>query len=97
MISFLVGDNMSGGQGAADILHGCNIFSEKFEIAVIVGPNGAGKSTAMKAIFGMLNIHTGSILLDGENITSLSPQARVSKCMSFVHQTSNVFQTMSFE
>jgi branched-chain amino acid transport system ATP-binding protein len=51
----------------------------------------------MKAIFGMLNIHTGSILLDGENITSLSPQARVAKGMAFVPQTSNVFPTMSVE
>ena len=96
-MSYLVGDNMTGGYGAADILHGCNIIAEKGEIAVIVGPNGAGKSTAMKAIFGMLNIHTGSILLDGENITSLSPQARVAKGMAFVPQTSNVFPTMSVE
>ena len=94
---YLVGDNMTGGYGAADILHGCNIVAEKGEIAVIVGPNGAGKSTAMKAIFGMLNIHTGSILLDGENITSLSPQARVAKGMAFVPQTSNVFPTMRVE
>ena len=96
-MSYLVGENMTGGYGAADILHGCNIIAEKGEIAVIVGPNGAGKSTAMKAIFGMLNIHTGSILLDGENITSLSPQARVAKGMAFVPQTSNVFPTMSVE
>ena len=96
-MSYLVGDNMTGGYGAADILHGCNIIAEKGEIAVIVGPNGAGKSTAMKAIFGMLNIHTGSILLDGENITSLSPQARVAKGMAFVPQTSNVFPTKSVE
>lgn len=96
-MSYLIGKNMTGGYGAADILHGCDIVAEKGEIAVIVGPNGAGKSTAMKAIFGMLNIHTGSILLDGEDITTLSPQARVAKGMAFVPQTSNVFPTMSVE
>ena len=51
----------------------------------------------MKAIFGMLNIHTGSIILDGEDITSLSPQARVAKGMAFVPQTANVFPSMSVE
>jgi len=64
---------------------------------VIVGPNGAGKSTAMKAVFGMLNIHTGSVVLDGEDITKLSPQERVYKGMGFVPQTSNIFPTMSVE
>ena len=88
---------MTGGYGGADILHSCNINAEKGEIAVIVGPNGAGKSTAMKAIFGMLNIHSGQVILDGEDITKLTPQARVAKGMAFVPQTANVFPTMSVE
>lgn len=97
-MSFLIGEGMTGGYGrGADILHDCTIAAEKGEIAVIVGPNGAGKSTAMKAIFGMLNIHTGRVMLDGEDITKLTPQARVAKGMAFVPQTSNVFPTMSVE
>lgn len=97
-MAFLIGENMTGGYGkGADILHDCTIGVEKGEIAVVVGPNGAGKSTAMKAVFGMLNIHTGRVMMDGEDITSLSPQARVQKGMGFVPQTSNVFTTMSVE
>jgi len=96
-MSFLIGEGMTGGYGGADILHDCTIAAEKGEIAVIVGPNGAGKSTAMKAVFGMLNIHTGRVMLDGEDITKLTPQARVAKGMAFVPQTSNVFPTMSVE
>lgn len=97
-MSFLIGENMTGGYGkGADILHDCTIGVEKGEIAVVVGPNGAGKSTAMKAVFGMLNIHTGRVMMDGEDITALSPQARVQKGMGFVPQTSNVFTTMSVE
>ena len=97
-MSFLIGEGMTGGYGrGADILHDCTIAAEKGEIAVIVGPNGAGKSTAMKAVFGMLNIHTGRVMLDGEDITALTPQARVAKGMAFVPQTSNVFPTMSVE
>ena len=96
-MTYLIGTGMTGGYGGTDILHNCNITAEKGEIAVIVGPNGAGKSTAMKAIFGMINIHTGNVTLDGEDISSLSPQARVAKGMAFVPQTSNVFPTMSVE
>lgn len=97
-MSYLIGENMTGGYGkGADILHDCTVAVEKGEIAVIVGPNGAGKSTAMKAIFGMLNIRKGRVVLDGEDITSLSPQDRVAMGMAFVPQTSNVFPSMTVE
>jgi branched-chain amino acid transport system ATP-binding protein len=89
---------MTGGYGTgADILHGCTVAVDPGQIAVIVGPNGAGKSTAMKAVFGMLNIHKGSVRLDGEDISALSPQDRVAKGMAFVPQTSNVFTSLTVE
>ncbi|MFN0113299.1 MAG: ABC transporter ATP-binding protein [Paracoccaceae bacterium] len=94
---FLIGDQMTGGYGPTDILHGCTIAVEKGRIAVIVGPNGAGKSTAMKAVFGMLNVRAGHVRLKGEDITRLSPRERVEKGMAFVPQTNNVFPSMSVE
>lgn len=96
-MAFLIGQNMTGGYGGADILHDCTIGVEKGEIAVVVGPNGAGKSTAMKAVFGMLDIREGQVLMDGEDITSLSPQDRVLKGMGFVPQNANVFTSMTVE
>ena len=94
---FLIGESMTGGYGAVDILHDCTIAVDKGQIAVIVGPNGAGKSTAMKAVFGMLNLRGGRVVLDGEDITKLTPQARVRKGMGFVPQTSNIFTSMTVE
>ncbi len=95
---FLIGDAMTGGYGRGpDILHGCTIAVNPGEIAVIVGPNGAGKSTAMKAIFGMLNVRSGAVRLDGEDITALSPQERVLKGMGFVPQVRNIFPSMTVE
>ncbi len=94
---FLIGENMTGGYGPVDILHNCTIAVNKGEIAVIVGPNGAGKSTAMKATFGMLNLRGGRVMLAGEDITKLSPQARVAKGMGFVPQTHNIFTGMTVE
>jgi len=95
---FLIGDTMSGGYGSGpDILHDCTVSVDKGEIAVIVGPNGAGKSTAMKAVFGMLDIRQGAVRLGGEDITKLTPQARVAKGMGFVPQTNNIFTSMTVE
>ncbi len=96
-MSFLLAENMTGGYGATDILHDCTLRVEKGQIAVIVGPNGAGKSTAMKAVFGMLNLREGHVVLGGEDITRLSPQDRVAKGMGFVPQVNNVFPTMSVQ
>ncbi len=96
-MSYLAAENMTGGYGGADILHDCTIRVEQGEIAVIVGPNGAGKSTAMKAVFGMLDLREGNVTLDGQDITGLTPQARVHEGMGFVPQTSNVFTSMSVQ
>ena len=93
----LVGTAMTGGYGGADILKRSTISVDFGEIAVIVGPNGAGKSTAMKAMFGMLDLRAGSVLLNGEDITSLPPQHRVQRGMGFVPQTQNVFTSMTVE
>ncbi|WP_421907580.1 ABC transporter ATP-binding protein [Mameliella sp.] len=95
---FLIGDTMTGGYGKGpDILHDCTIAVDKGEIAVIVGPNGAGKSTAMKAVFGMLDVRSGAVRLDGHDITQLTPQDRVAQGMGFVPQTSNIFTSMTVE
>lgn len=96
-MSYLIGESMTGGYGAADILNDCTLAVEKGEIAVIVGPNGAGKSTAMKAVFGMVNLRQGRVMLDGVDITALSPQERVQKGMGFVPQTQNVFTGMTVQ
>ncbi|MGI9465324.1 MAG: ABC transporter ATP-binding protein [Aestuariivirgaceae bacterium] len=96
-MSYLTGEHMTGGYGGADILHDCTISVDKGEIAVVVGPNGAGKSTAMKAVFGMLDLREGRVLIGDEDITSLTPQARVLKGMGFVPQNNNVFTSMTVE
>ena len=95
---FLIGEGLTGGYSTgSDILHNCSVAVDAGQIAVIVGPNGAGKSTAMKALFGMLNVQKGSVRLDGEDISALSPQDRVAKGMAFVPQTANVFTSLTVE
>ena len=94
---YLVGEDMTGGYGGADILKSCTVGVEKGEIAVIVGPNGAGKSTAMKAMLGMLRLRLGKVVLDGKDISKMTPQARVAEGIAFVPQTNNVFTSLSVE
>ena len=93
---FLIGDQMTAGYGKGpDIISSCSIKVDRGEIVAILGPNGAGKSTAMKAMLGLLTLKSGSVILDGEDISNLSPQDRVKKGISFVPQTKNVFAELT--
>ena len=89
---------MTGGYGKGpDIINSCSVSVEKGEIVSILGPNGAGKSTAMKAMLGLLNLKSGSVVINGKDISNLSPQDRVKDCISFVPQTKHVFAGMTVE
>ena len=97
MSKFLSCTSMTGGYGGEDIIKNCNIEVDKGQISVIVGPNGAGKSTAMKAMLGMIALKSGSIVLNGENISDYSPQKRVAAGIAFVPQSMNIFSELTVE
>ena len=90
-------ENLSGGYGEADILHGISLEINTGEIVVVIGPNGAGKSTAMKAVFGLLRLSGGSVHLAGEEITNMDPAQVVNKGVCYVPQTNNVFPTLTVQ
>ncbi len=95
-MAFFEGNKMTGGYGEGpDIINSCTINVNKGEIVAILGPNGAGKSTAMKAMLGLLNLKSGNVLIEGQDISKLSPQERVKKGISFVPQTRNVFAELT--
>ena len=94
-MSVLSINNLSGGYGEADILHGISLEINAGEIVVVIGPNGAGKSTAMKAVFGLLRLSGGSVHLAGEEITNMDPAEVVNKGVCYVPQTNNVFPTLT--
>ena len=96
-MTFFSGEKMTGGYGGADIISSCTIDVNRGEIVAILGPNGAGKSTAMKAMLGLLNLKSGKVIIDGKDISKLTPQDRVKEGIAFVPQTRNVFTGLSVE
>jgi ABC-type branched-subunit amino acid transport system ATPase component len=90
-------DLIAGYLPGVNILNGCNVHVGKGELVGIIGPNGAGKSTLLKAIFGQVNIRSGSVTLKGENITGLKADKLVSKGVGMVPQNNNVFPSLTIE
>ena len=96
-MTFFIGENMTGGYGGPDIITSCTVNVNRGEIVAILGPNGAGKSTAMKAMLGLLNLKSGKVVIDGKDISKLTPQDRVKEGIAFVPQTRNVFTGLSVQ
>lgn len=94
-MTLLAAKALTGGYGGMDILNGVDLSVAQDEIAVIVGPNGAGKSTAIKAIFGLVHVRTGSVSFAGEEITNTAPDRLVRRGMSYVPQERNVFPNLT--
>ena len=87
--------DLFGGYGKITILNGTSFKIPKASITTVIGPNGAGKSTVFKAIFGLLNIHSGSILLDGQDMTKQTPRQMIGHGVTYVPQGRNVVPQLS--
>ncbi len=87
--------NIHGGYGKITILNGVSFSIPKASITTVIGPNGAGKSTVFKAIFGLLNIHSGQILLDGKDVTRQTPRQMIGHGVTYVPQGRNVVPQLS--
>jgi branched-chain amino acid transport system ATP-binding protein len=87
--------DLHGGYGKITILNGVSFSIPKGSITTVIGPNGAGKSTVFKAIFGLLNIHSGHILLDGKDVTRNTPRQMIANGVTYVPQGRNVVPQLS--
>ena len=67
------------------------------EIVTVLGPNGAGKSTLIKAIAGLVKISSGTVSLEGRDITGLATHQLIRERVAYVPQTENVFARLSVE
>lgn len=80
-----------------NILNGCSMHARRGELIGIIGPNGAGKSTLLKSMFGQVTVRSGSITLEGDDITGLRANQLVSRGVGMVPQTNNVFSSLTIE
>jgi branched-chain amino acid transport system ATP-binding protein len=90
-------DVVAGYLPGVNILNGCSLVAYPGEMVGIIGPNGAGKSTLLKAIFGLVKVHTGTVTLEGKDITNFRTNRLVEMGVGFVPQTDNVFPSLTVE
>ena len=87
--------DLRGGYGKITILNGVSFKIPRGTITTVIGPNGAGKSTVFKAIFGLLKIESGGILLDEQDVTGRPPRQMIDLGVTYVPQGRNVVPQLS--
>lgn len=90
-------DLVAGYTPGVDILNGVSLELHRGELVGIIGPNGAGKSTLVKALFGLVPVRSGRVVLDGDDITGLAAHELVARGVGYVPQTRNVFPSLTVE
>ncbi len=80
-----------------NILNGSDLYVGEGELVGIIGPNGAGKSTLLKALFGLVQVRSGTVTLRGQDITGLKANKLVARGVGFVPQSNNVFPSLTIE
>jgi branched-chain amino acid transport system ATP-binding protein len=91
----LVLDRVFAGYGKMSILNGTTARIHREAITTVIGPNGAGKSTMFKAIFGLLPVRSGTIVLDSRDITNFLPRQLLDEGVVYIPQGRNIFPELS--
>jgi branched-chain amino acid transport system ATP-binding protein len=95
MAGFLRFESVVAGYGQGDILRGLDLELESEEITCLIGPNGAGKSTVLRTLSGLLHPRSGTITLDGVDISRSSPRAMLAHGIVHVPQERSLFPLMT--
>src|SRR6056300_1492535 len=96
--NYLSINNLRAGYGKMEILHDFSLRIGRGQSLCLIGPNGAGKSTVLHSIFGFTNIFSGSIVIDGKDVTALTPSQKLSEAgIAYILQDKSVFPQMTVE
>ncbi|MGZ4870834.1 MAG: ABC transporter ATP-binding protein [Candidatus Angelobacter sp.] len=93
----LVAEGLEVSYGATQVLWGVSFSVARGKVTCMIGSNGAGKTTSLNTIAGMLRAKKGRLLLNGDDITSLSTRDRVRRHISLVPEGRQLWPGMSVE
>jgi len=90
-------ENIESGYGEVQVLWGISLEVARGKMTTIIGANGAGKSTTLRTIMGSLRARKGRVLLQGEDVTRLSPHSKANRGLVLVPEGRQLFPDMSVE
>ncbi|MGI6246244.1 MAG: ABC transporter ATP-binding protein [Pseudochelatococcus sp.] len=94
---YLEGRGLSVGYGGRPVIEDIAISLRENEVLCLLGHNGAGKSTLLKTLFGLLAPAKGQVLLDGQDVTGLSPRAIAARGVAMVPEGRGIFPSLTVD
>jgi branched-chain amino acid transport system ATP-binding protein len=92
-----VARELTGGYPGVIVFSGASLSVESGEILTVLGANGSGKSALLETLQGLLPHRGGAVLLDGESVQDLAPEARAARGMSLVSDRRRLFRDMTVD
>lgn len=90
-------ENVESGYGEVQVLWGISLQVRPGKVTTIIGANGAGKTTTLRTIMGTVSPWGGRVLLNGQDVTRLSPHTKASRGLVLVPEGRQLFPDMSVE
>jgi len=97
MTAILKVDQLRGGYGSTEVIHGLSFELRRGQVFSLIGKNGMGKSTLLKLLLGLLAPTSGRITFDGSNVAGETPNAIIARSVAYVPQDHALFQDLTVE
>ena len=96
-LSGLTASNLAKSFKKRRVVHDVSLSLRRGEVVGLLGPNGAGKTTAFYMIAGVQRPEEGTVLLDGQNITSYPMHKRAKAGLGYLSQERSIFRKLTVE
>lgn len=90
-------EGLSAGYGESRVLREVSLDVPRGRTVCLMGRNGVGKTTLLKSVMGLLPAWSGRVLLDGEEVTTRSPDERARRGVGYVPQGREIFASLTVE
>src|SRR5271167_644573 len=90
-------EKIESGYGEVQVLWGISLLVQPGKVTTIIGANGAGKTTTLRTIMGTISPWSGRVLMNGQDVTRLSPHAKAARGLVLVPEGRQLFPDMSVE
>ncbi|MFI5117016.1 MAG: ABC transporter ATP-binding protein [Terriglobales bacterium] len=90
-------EKLESGYGEVQVLWGLSLQVQAGKMTTVIGANGAGKTTTLRTIMGSVPSWGGRVLMNGEDVTRMSPHAKARRGLVLVPEGRQLFPDMSVE
>jgi branched-chain amino acid transport system ATP-binding protein len=88
-------DGVTAGYGKSTVLRAVSLHVPPSSVVAILGANGAGKTTAMRVAAGLIGARSGRVLIDGVDVTGLSPYRRAELGLCLIPEGRGIFRSLT--